>query len=345
MKSLIPRLALVAILGAVGAGAFWAGQNSLTTPELPQVEVDWVTYEVATGSVGETMRVSVECSWPEVDLILAGSGGVVTSVDHESGTEVTSGEVVATINLQPVIVVEGSVPAFRSLSRGLEGEDVAQFQRFLVDSGYLAGEIDGKYSQQTHTATKAWQRDLGIPETGSVPIGSVVFVEGLPAPASVIPRRGEFLTPGSSLLGVFAQEPVFHLRATDSQRLQLTTGTEVLFTPPMVSEPWTGVLGPFSPTPDGMLLSELSGELCGSECSAIPVEGITVLSGTVVLVPEITGPVIPLSALKLDPNGQLQATLENGSLTAVTVIAEANGLAVVDGIDVGTVIRMPTQEA
>lgn len=46
----------------------------------------------------------------------------------------------------------------RVLMRGMEGDDVRLVQQRLYDTGYLAGEVDGKFGLQTQKAVRAFQR-------------------------------------------------------------------------------------------------------------------------------------------------------------------------------------------
>ena len=46
------------------------------------------------------------------------------------------------------------------------GTSVAQLQQALADLGFYTGPIDGRYSAATIEAVRAFQRELGVPETG-----------------------------------------------------------------------------------------------------------------------------------------------------------------------------------
>ncbi|MET0579257.1 MAG: peptidoglycan-binding protein, partial [Ilumatobacteraceae bacterium] len=50
---------------------------------------------------------------------------------------------------------------------------VAQLQQALADRGYYAGPIDGRYTAATAEAVRAFQRDLGVPETGVVDVATL----------------------------------------------------------------------------------------------------------------------------------------------------------------------------
>jgi peptidoglycan hydrolase-like protein with peptidoglycan-binding domain len=79
----------------------------------------------------------------------------------------------------PVVLMYGSVPAWRALSAGVsDGPDVKQLERNLAALGYDPGTVDDHFSSSTTAAVKDWQDDLGLSETGTVDLGRVVFADG-----------------------------------------------------------------------------------------------------------------------------------------------------------------------
>nr|WP_246497688.1 peptidoglycan-binding domain-containing protein [Sphaerisporangium rubeum] len=61
---------------------------------------------------------------------------------------------------------------------GLTGTDVRQLERNLKALGYHGFTVDGTYSALTAAAVRRWQRDRGLPQTGLVELGRVVFAPG-----------------------------------------------------------------------------------------------------------------------------------------------------------------------
>jgi hypothetical protein len=54
----------------------------------------------------------------------------------EAGDKVDCGDVLYRVNDKPVLLLCGSTPAYRSLSRGESGPDVTELNANLVDLGY-----------------------------------------------------------------------------------------------------------------------------------------------------------------------------------------------------------------
>jgi hypothetical protein len=82
------------------------------------------------------------------------------------------------VDERPVVALYGSVPLYRTLSEGAKGADVRQLERSLAALGYTGFTVDGTYTAATAEAVRAWQTKLGLPATGTVELGQVVFTPG-----------------------------------------------------------------------------------------------------------------------------------------------------------------------
>jgi peptidoglycan hydrolase-like protein with peptidoglycan-binding domain len=337
MVSLAGSVVLVAIVASI---AYWAGTNAVLPPELPMEEQKATTYAVATGTVERSINLQVTAAWSTRRTVLAGADGTITGVPHEAGAVAAAGDVIATIDLEPVVVAEGAVPMFRLLERGVSGPDVAQLQRLLRDEGFLSGPADGVFGPITQAAVKRWQRSIDAPADGVVEPGSLLYVAGLPVRLAVVPSVGDRVTVGSGLVDVLGERPTFRALIGPSQRVEVVTGMTVSVTGPG-GEMWQGSLGALEVEPDGRYSALLTGDLCGSRCGVIAVAGETVLSGSIELVPETSGIVVPTSALVLLPSGGASVELADGTTVVVRIVAEADGFAVVEGLAAGQRILLP----
>jgi peptidoglycan hydrolase-like protein with peptidoglycan-binding domain len=334
----------VAVLAGVAALGYWAGTNAVVPPSLPLQSHDPITYTVANGTVKSSVDLPVSASWSAARTLHAGRSGTLTSVLLTGGDLVAGGTVIATIDLRPVVVATGSVPMFRTLAAGTDGPDVAQLQRLLTAQGFYKGAIDGRFRASTTAATKLWQKSIGASQSGVVDAGALVFVDSLPARMALIPKVGDLVGQGGDLVRVLGSAPDFSVTITASNRASIRSGDAISIAAPDGST-WTGTLGTFEPAITGIpgsYTATVGGTLCGTDCGLVPVEGETALRGSIVLVPETTGPVVPTSALVVQPSGGSAVTMADGSTRTVTVVAEANGFAVVDGLDAGAIIRLPS---
>ncbi len=122
----------------------------------------------------------------------AGSG-TVTAL-RRPGSVVRRGGVLYRLDGEPVVLMYGSIPTYRDLETGVaEGRDVRQLEENLTSLGFDPGAVDDSFTSTTASAVADWQESAGLPETGSVELGRVVFLPG--------PRRiGEHRTTAGSVL-------------------------------------------------------------------------------------------------------------------------------------------------
>lgn len=72
----------------------------------------------------------------------------------------------------------GTSTAPAATPRPLHGMDVKQFESNLSALGYSGFTVDESYTELTAAAVKRWQADLGLPRTGRVGAGDVVYASG-----------------------------------------------------------------------------------------------------------------------------------------------------------------------
>ncbi|MDO3705478.1 peptidoglycan-binding protein [Micromonospora sp. C28SCA-DRY-2] len=105
------------------------------------------------------------------------AAGTVTWLP-ETGATVRRGEALLRADEQPVVLLYGALPMYRPLTTGVRGSDVRQFERNLAALGYRGFTVDDIFSTSTADAVKRWQKDLGIPQTGTVDRERVIYAPG-----------------------------------------------------------------------------------------------------------------------------------------------------------------------
>jgi peptidoglycan hydrolase-like protein with peptidoglycan-binding domain len=330
------------VVVGIGTGfiGYWAASNAVIPPDVAIESHAPPAYTVGTGTVARALSIPVAASWIVERTLYAGRDGILTSVLVDGGNEVSEGSVIVTIDLQPTVIARGSVPMFRTLRFGMLGPDVAQLQGLLGSLGLYEGEPNGNFDAATEAAVKAWQQSIGISGDGSVALGSMLFVETLPAIIKVLPAVGQRVGAGSDFVELFAQRPEFEASVGVAQRAELTSGDAVSIEAPN-GRVWTGVLESFMPAGEGRITVRIGGGLCGADCASLAIDETASMTGSVVLVPATSGPVVPTSAIVVQPSGNLGVTLADGTIRQVRIVAEADGFAVVDGVGSGTVILLP----
>ena len=326
------------------AAGWWAGRTALDPPQDPLPEPGVLGYEVAIGEVSRELSVTAQAAWPSAATLTAGSGGVLTTLDVPTGDLVGEGSRILTVNLRPVIVAQGAVPAFRALAQGTVGADVAALQAFLTRVGFDAGAPDGRFDTGTATAVRAWQRSIGISQTGVVELGDVVFTQVLPARVRMTVTVGTIVGPGTALGDLLAPAPEFRIPVTQDQVSLLPPSAAVSIQHGEAN--WSATVTGIDPSnpeqPELILAGPDQGAVCADSCAEVPVTEASTWSASVVIVARTEGPVIPVAAVRTQPDGSSTVRTTGGEEVTVEVIASNGGLAVVTGLEAGTEIEVPT---
>ena len=152
------------------------------------------------------------------------------------GQVISQGHVLYRINDRPVVLLHGSTPAYRTLSAGATGPDVAALNADLVALGDATraqlSPKSGVFGPATTTAVEKLQGALGVSQTGTLTLGQVVFelsavrVTGVSAQLGGIAQAGETVLQGTST----TRQVQVALSA--SQQTSTTVGDKVSITLP-----------------------------------------------------------------------------------------------------------------
>jgi hypothetical protein len=95
------------------------------------------------------------------------------------GHVISQGQVLYRVNDSPVVLLHGSTPAYRTLSAGASGPDVAELNADLVALGYATraqlNPRSASFGSATTTAVMKLQAALGVTQNGTLTLGQVVF--------------------------------------------------------------------------------------------------------------------------------------------------------------------------
>jgi peptidoglycan hydrolase-like protein with peptidoglycan-binding domain len=131
-------------------------------------------------------------------IVIARLSGTVTALPAV-GDVIRRGERLYGLAGEPVLLMYGTVPAYRSLAEGVtEGKDVEQLERNLAALGYEPGTVDEELTPTTAAAVRAWQEDHGLETTGEVELGRVAFLRGPQRVTELEATLGEALGGGGS---------------------------------------------------------------------------------------------------------------------------------------------------
>jgi hypothetical protein len=116
--------------------------------------------------------------------VLGQAPGTVTWLPN-AGQVIENGEVLYRVDAAPVVLLYGATPTYRALTAGalaadVTGPDVAQLNHDLVALRYVdAAAVDSAWNEfnwATKAGVEKLQNHLGMEQTGTLPMGAVVFL-------------------------------------------------------------------------------------------------------------------------------------------------------------------------
>jgi peptidoglycan hydrolase-like protein with peptidoglycan-binding domain len=199
--------ALLAIGGLIGSSFVKSPQQIAadTAAPPPTATTARVVSQVLTSSVEmrgvvyPATQYDVYPSAPEPDAGTSGTGSpaggsaagggssgpvYISRLDVAAGGTISDGEKLAEIDGEPLFALAGHVPAWRDITPGESGPDVAELQQALASLGYYQGsDTPGFFGAATQDAVSGYYEHLGYtpPVAGGVPMTDVIFLPSLPA--------------------------------------------------------------------------------------------------------------------------------------------------------------------
>ncbi|MFD0318127.1 efflux RND transporter periplasmic adaptor subunit [Streptomyces flavalbus] len=145
----------------------------------------------------------------------------------DSGERVTRGEALYRVDDEPVVLLYGTVPAYRELRPGTEGRDVRQLEGNLKALGHDGFTVDDTYTEATAAAVRQWQADLGLAETGTVAPQRVVFAPAAVRVDALETEEGAATGPGQRVLSYTATAQAVTVELDTADRRLAETGAKV----------------------------------------------------------------------------------------------------------------------
>src|SRR5215211_4059699 len=187
------------VLLAAGAGAVVAAFNGAGAEPSRADALPPATATVVRATLTETTTVDGTLGYGPAVALTNRLSGTVTGT-APGGAVVERGQPLYSVHQRPVVLLYGPVPAYRPLQPGVAGDDVRQLEENLRELGYTGFTVDGAYTAATAGAVARWQRDLRLPQTGVVELGTVAYLSGPVRIADIELRPGQTASPDVTVL-------------------------------------------------------------------------------------------------------------------------------------------------
>jgi hypothetical protein len=150
------------------------------------------------------------------------------------GQVIAPGQSLWSVDGKAVPLLVGSLTPWRAFAAGMSpGADVAALNHALIALGMGAGlsESDA-FAAATATTIIRLQASLGLPQTGALALGAVVFEPNEIRVTTVHPQAGATVASGAAVLDVTSTSPIVNVALSVSQTYLVKTGDAVRSTLP-----------------------------------------------------------------------------------------------------------------
>ena len=147
------------------------------------------------------------------------------------GEVISQGHVLYRVNNTPVVLLHGTTPAYRTLSAGMSGPDVAELNADLIALGYgTRAQLRTRsavFGSATTAGVEKLQGALGVSRTGSLSLGQAVFEPVVVRVTSVAAQLGSGAQPGEPVLQGTSTTRQVRVALDASQQTRMAVGNGV----------------------------------------------------------------------------------------------------------------------
>ena len=152
------------------------------------------------------------------------------------GQVIRQGHALYRVNNRPVALLYGLTPAYRTLSAGATGPDVAELNADLVALGYAThaqlSPRSASFGPATTTAVERLQAALGVTRNGRLTLGQAVFEPTAVRVTSVSAQPGGSSQPGETVLQGTSTTRQVQVALDAAQQSRMAVGNKVSITLP-----------------------------------------------------------------------------------------------------------------
>lgn len=271
---------LAAVTATTGAAAALTALSAEGPSDTAAASPPQATAEIVRGDLTDTVSLSGRIVYPGERAVRGQTAGTVTAV-AASGRTLRQGQVLYRVDRRPVVLMYGRLPLYRPLHRGVQdGPDVRQLETALKALGHGQDvTVDDRFSWATARAVRAWQKRVGLPQTGVVDAGQVVFLPSKVRVAKVDVAVGDSVSPGRRVLTVTGTDRLVQLDLDVADQALARKGAKVRVELPGGGE-MTGkvvTVGAVARSREGTATIDVGVRLAGAEAALVDQTPVTVL--------------------------------------------------------------------
>jgi peptidoglycan hydrolase-like protein with peptidoglycan-binding domain len=233
-------LAAVAVLVAATCGvvAMLAADHPAAAAGAPAAKTEKVEMGTLSAMVSGAGTLTYRARSDGSPFVVVNQAGGVYTQLPEAGGKVGCGGVLYRVDNRPVVLLCGTVPAYRALHVGVRGPDVRQLNRNLHQLGYDTDAHvridpgDNAFTSKTEQALRVLQRRKGVGVTGDLATGEAVFLPEAVRIAKVTGQVGGSARPGAPVLSATSDKLHVRVDLDASQQGGVKKGDRVQITLP-----------------------------------------------------------------------------------------------------------------
>jgi hypothetical protein len=233
-------LAVVLVAGGVAVGVSDVFANGPPAAGVADNADPTALTTVARGDLSSETQVDATLGYAGSYSVVNQAQGDFTSLPA-AGRVISQGQVLYEVNGQPVVLLFGSTPAYRSLSEGasatdVTGSDVQELNADLVALGYVTSAELSPTSDEFGFWTKVGLEDLqaalGVTEDGTLDLGQAVFLPTAARVTTVSATLGAPAGLGQSVMSATSTIRQVSIGLDAAQQSEVAVGDKVTITLP-----------------------------------------------------------------------------------------------------------------
>lgn len=195
----------------------------------------------------DSAQAQLNGAWTQLQSALdseAVPAGVLTWLPA-AGAVVERGQRLYEVSGAGVYLLYGTVPMHRRLGVGVSGSDVQELEQNLLGLGFghdVGLIADGTFTAADAAAVREWQAASGLPQTGSVDLGAVVFEPGAVRVAANHGTVGGAYAAGQPVLDLTDTAHVVTVSLDTAMESSVKAGDAVTVQIPSVAQPVAGTV-------------------------------------------------------------------------------------------------------